>query len=82
VSNATDTRSRGVAIVVAAWALLFALALLAAVPQIDRLGLYYDEAFLAQQARDFVEPGREQLHPASVRPANVRPTRETGRWPV
>ncbi|MCH2184687.1 glycosyltransferase family 39 protein, partial [Myxococcota bacterium] len=36
-------------------------------PQIDRLGLYYDEAFIAQQARDFLEPGRESLHPGSVR---------------
>ena len=36
-------------------------------PNIERLGLYYDEAFIAQQARDFLEPGRENLHPASVR---------------
>jgi hypothetical protein len=58
---------RDVAIVIGAWALMFALALAAALPQIDRLGLYYDEAFMAQQARDFVEPGHEHLHPASVR---------------
>lgn len=46
--------------------LAFAAALYA-LPRIDALGLYYDEAFLAQQARDFVEPGREHLHAASVR---------------
>lgn len=61
------TMRRDVAIVTGAWALLFVLALTAALPQIERLGLYYDEAFMAQQARDFVEPGHEHLHPASVR---------------
>lgn len=61
----------GFGIAIGAWALLFALAMSAAVPQMDRLGLYYDEAFMAQQARDFVEPGREGLHPASVRSVRV-----------
>jgi len=53
--------------VVAVWAVLAASVSLASLPGVDDLGLYYDEAFLAQQARDFVEPGREGLHAASVR---------------
>lgn len=35
-------------------------------PQIEALGLYYDEAFLAQQARDFTLPERAAVHPPSV----------------
>ena len=49
------------------WLFLAGIAGYAALPQIDALGLYYDEAFLAQQARDFVEPGQAGQHPASVR---------------
>lgn len=57
----------GLHFVVAAWAMLAIAASTVALPQIDRLGLYYDEAFLAQQARDFVEPGRAAQHAGSVR---------------
>jgi hypothetical protein len=53
--------------VVAVWLLLAGIASFAALPQIDTLGLYYDEAFLAQQARDFVDLGDPEQHPASVR---------------
>jgi hypothetical protein len=52
-----------------AWAILALLTLSIALPQIDELGLYYDEAFLAQQARGFVEPDRAGVHPASVETA-------------
>ena len=45
--------------------------LLSALPTIEDLGLYYDEAFLAQQARDFVEPDRAGGHPASVRSLEI-----------
>jgi len=44
---------------------------LSALPQIEHLGFYYDEAFLAQQARDFVEPESAGQHPASVRTWDV-----------
>ena len=50
-----------------AWALFSFCVFFSALPSIENLGLYYDEAFLAQQARDFVEPERAGLHPASVR---------------
>jgi hypothetical protein len=50
-----------------AWAVLALATLSFALPQIDELGLYYDEAFLAQQARGFVEPDRAGVHPSSVR---------------
>jgi hypothetical protein len=50
----------------AAWALLAAALFVASAPA--RLpGPYYDEAFLAQQARDFLEPGRPVEHPPSTR---------------
>lgn len=49
-----------------AWLLLAAATLAIALPHVDDLGLYYDEAFLAQQARDFVEPERAGVHPPSV----------------
>ncbi|HIF96366.1 MAG TPA: hypothetical protein EYQ54_04955 [Myxococcales bacterium] len=55
----------------AVWLLLAGIASFAALPQIDALGLYYDEAFLAQQARDFVEPGDPGQHPASVRSVSL-----------
>jgi len=38
---------------------------------IEDPGLYYDEAFLAQQARDFVEPAHAAEHPASVRTGSL-----------
>ena len=53
--------------VVWTWAFLSICMALWALPAIEDLGLYYDEAFLAQQARGFVEPDRAGLHPASVR---------------
>lgn len=49
------------------WSLLAGAVLAVAWLDAPRLGLYYDEAFLAQQARDFVEPGRPSTHPGSVR---------------
>lgn len=55
----------------AAWLGISLVAGLFALPEIDRLGLYYDEAFLAQQARDFVEPESAGQHPASVRTWDV-----------
>jgi hypothetical protein len=52
----------------AAAALALAVALLAvAAPRVSRPGLYYDEAFMAQQAKDFFEPGRGFPHPGSTR---------------
>lgn len=57
--------------VVWAWALLSLCLGLWALPAIEDLGLYYDEAFLAQQARGFVEPDRAGLHPASVRSLEI-----------
>ncbi len=54
-------------VVVLAWLLISATLLATALPDIDRLGLYYDEAFMAQQARDFTMPDRVVQHPGSVR---------------
>ncbi|MEE3328969.1 MAG: glycosyltransferase family 39 protein [Myxococcota bacterium] len=54
-----------------AWALLSLCVLFSALPAIEDLGLYYDEAFLAPQARGFVEPDRAGLHPASVRSLEI-----------
>ncbi len=54
-------------IVPLAWMVMALATLSLALPRIDDLGLYYDEAFLAQQARGFVEPDRAGVHPASVR---------------
>ncbi|MCG8588048.1 MAG: glycosyltransferase family 39 protein, partial [Proteobacteria bacterium] len=50
-----------------AWFLLAAFAFGLAAPRLDRPGVYYDEAFLAQQAADFLEPDRAGPHPGSVR---------------
>lgn len=55
----------GVFTLVAAVVLGFAMA------DADRLGLYYDESFMAQQARDFVEVERPSTHPGSVRTIEV-----------
>lgn len=60
-------KSRGALVVLLAWAVLALATLSLALPQIDELGLYYDEAFMAQQARGFVEPDRAGVHPSSVR---------------
>ena len=57
----------GGAIVVAVWLALVATIAGAALPRLGELGMYYDEAFLAQQARDFVVPERAGPHPGSVR---------------
>jgi hypothetical protein len=45
------------------WLALSALLLAVRAPTLDAPGMYYDEAFLAQQARDFLEPGRAVVHP-------------------
>jgi len=52
--------------ILAAWTVLAAITLAFAVPAIHTTGLYYDEAFMAQQARDFAEPERAGVHPPSV----------------
>jgi hypothetical protein len=51
----------------ASWSVLAFITLVVALPQIERPGLYYDEAFLAQQARDFAEPARIGSHAPSTR---------------
>jgi hypothetical protein len=51
----------------ALWLALSAAAFALATPNVDKPGLYYDEAFLAQQARGFVEPERAGQHPPSTR---------------
>ncbi len=53
------------------WSCIAAATLAVAIPRIEDPGLYYDEAFLAQQARDFVEPSRAGVHPPSVETAYV-----------
>ena len=67
MSAASNTRPLAQGRILGAWLLISLAVCAAALPGIDRLGLYYDEAFLAQQARDFVEPGPGGTHPASVR---------------
>lgn len=59
-------KSSPVLAVLLAWLALALGTLSFALPRIDDLGLYYDEAFLAQQARGFVEPDRAGVHPPSV----------------
>jgi hypothetical protein len=68
---ASGGRTSGQAGVVVTWALLAGILLAAALPHIDDLGMYYDEAFLAQQARDFVDPARSASHPGSVRSVQI-----------
>lgn len=58
---------REVGPIAAAWLVLAAIVLATALPHVDDLGMYYDEAFMAAQARDFVEPGSGGQHPGSVR---------------
>jgi hypothetical protein len=53
------------------WALLAAIVLGVAAHDATQLGLYYDEAFMAQQARDFVDVSRPSTHPGSVRTIEV-----------
>jgi hypothetical protein len=69
--SAADGVARGrdlsVRYVVLAWLLLAAVSMSHALPGIDHLGMYYDEAFMAQQARGFVEPSHMGSHPGSVR---------------
>ncbi len=55
------------AIVIAAWLVLSAIVVLVLVPPEGEPGLNYDEAFLGQQARDFLEPERQTTHPPSER---------------
>jgi hypothetical protein len=64
MSPDTTPRSVGVVLVWLAFVLVFVAV---AAPRLDAPGLYYDEAFLAQQARDFLAPEREVHHPASTR---------------
>jgi hypothetical protein len=45
------------------WLLLSGAVIGVAAPPPGEPGLYYDEAFLAQQARDFLEPDRPTRHP-------------------
>jgi len=58
-------------VVAFAWGLMAVATTAVAWPQIETLGLYYDEAFLAQQGRDFVDPERAGVHPPSVTTATL-----------
>jgi len=60
-------RKGALAPLLALWLALSAAAFAFAIPNIEKPGLYYDEAFLAQQARGFVEPERAGQHPPSTR---------------
>jgi hypothetical protein len=51
----------------AAWLALALVVFAVAAPRTGAPGLYYDEAFLGQQAKDFFEPGRGAAHPGSTR---------------
>jgi hypothetical protein len=53
--------------VLLAWTLLAAVLFAVAAPRVEQSGLYYDEAFMAQQAKDFFEPERGIHHPPSTR---------------
>jgi hypothetical protein len=53
--------------VAAAWLGLAVAVFALAAPRVQAPGLYYDEAFLGQQAKDFFEPGRGLAHPGSTR---------------
>ncbi len=55
------------AIAIGAWLVLGAIVVGALAPPDGEPGLNYDEAFLAQQARDFLEPERSTVHPPSER---------------
>lgn len=58
-------------LVPAVWAVVASFMLGMAAIDAEKLGLYYDEAFMAQQARDFVDVGRPSVHPGSVRAVEV-----------
>jgi len=58
-------------VVLLAWLVLCGLLFAVAAPRSDLPGPYYDEAFMAQQAKDFFEPDRGLLHPASTRQIEV-----------
>jgi hypothetical protein len=60
-----------VRVIVALWCCVSAITLAVAVPSMDAPGLYYDEAFLAQQGRDFAEPARLGSHPPSTRQTKI-----------
>lgn len=60
-------RPGGRALVLATWVLLAGALCLASLPRLETPGLYYDEAFLANQARDFVEPELRGVHPPGTR---------------
>jgi hypothetical protein len=62
-----ETGSRKIGPIFVGWLLIAVATAGAAIPHIDALGLYYDEAFLAQQALDFLEPEGAGQHPPSVR---------------
>ena len=49
--------------VAVAWGVLSVALFAIAIPRVESPGLYYDEAFMAQQARGFVEPDRAGVHP-------------------
>jgi hypothetical protein len=55
------------AVVIAAWLVLGAIVVAIEAPPDGEPGLNYDEAFLGQQARDFLEPERLTTHPPSER---------------
>ncbi len=67
----TTVLGRPLLVVALTWALGSSIVLGFAWNDADRLGLYYDEAFMAQQARDFVDVGRPSTHPGSVRSVEV-----------
>lgn len=61
---AAPSRPRTVLLV---WLLLVGVFVSVALPRAASPGLYYDEAFFAQQAKDFFEPERGHRHPPSTR---------------
>lgn len=59
--------TRRKALLLSAWLLIGAVVFGVAAPRTDAPGLYYDEAFMAQQAADFFTPDRFPDHAGSVR---------------
>ncbi len=57
--------------VAALWLLLTRAMFVLAAPRVDLPGLYYDEAFMAQQARDFFDPERIVEHAESTRAIRI-----------
>ncbi len=62
---------RGARAVLLVWLLLASGVFAIAAPRVDQPGLYYDEAFMAQQAKDFFEPERIPDHAATVRTLRI-----------